>query len=160
MDDVAVSSSTTQTNLPTLQVIRRNGAAVVFNADKISIAVTKAFLAVEGNQTVTSSSLRERVATLTQLVVNALVRRLPAGGSVHIENIQDQVELALMRSGEHDVARAYVLYRENSTFDSDCNVKKQGLFLHCLFFAHDGFQQGPELRASLGMTQAQAHCRL
>ena len=104
MDDVAVSSSTTQTNLPTLQVIRRNGAAVTFNADKISIAVTKAFLAVEGNQTSISSSLRERVAALTQSVVNALVRRLPAGGSVHIEDIQDQVELALMRSGDPEAA--------------------------------------------------------
>lgn len=112
MDDVAVSSSTSQATIPTLQVIRRNGAAVVFNPEKISIAVTKAFLAVEGNHTTITSRLREQVAALTQQVVSALVRRLPAGGAVHIEDIQDQVELALMRSGEHDVARAYVLYRE------------------------------------------------
>ena len=52
------------------------------------------------------------VAGLTEAVVGALMRRQPQGGTFHIEDIQDQVELALMRSGEHDVARAYVLYRE------------------------------------------------
>jgi ribonucleoside-diphosphate reductase alpha chain len=117
MDDIAVSpvdlsSTTSNITLPTLQVVRRNGSAVVFNPEKISIAMSKAFLAVEGNQTTLSSRLREQVAALTQVVVNALIRRLPAGGSVHIEDIQDQVELALMRAGSHDVARAYVLYRE------------------------------------------------
>ena len=110
MDDIRPSVS--ETLLPTLQVIRRNGAAVAFNLDKISIAITKAFLAVEGNQSVASARVREQVAILSQLVNNALMRRLPAGGSIHIEDIQDQVELALMRNGNHDVARAYVLYRE------------------------------------------------
>jgi ribonucleoside-diphosphate reductase alpha chain len=97
---------------PTLQVIRRNGAAVPFNPEKISIAMSKAFLAMEHGQPALSSRMREQVMVLTQTVVTALMRRLPSGGSVHIEDIQDQVELALMRSGEHDVAKAYVLYRE------------------------------------------------
>jgi len=97
---------------PTLQVIRRNGAVVVFYLDKISIAITKAFLAVEGNQSGASQRVRDQVAILSQLVNNALMRRLPAGGAIHIEDIQDQVELVLMRNGNHDVARAYVLYRE------------------------------------------------
>ncbi len=110
MDDIRASN--TDTMLPALQVIRRNGAAVAFNLDKISIAITKAFLAVEGNQSVASARVRDQVAILSQLVNNALMRRLPAGGSIHIEDIQDQVELALMRNGNHDVARAYVLYRE------------------------------------------------
>jgi ribonucleoside-diphosphate reductase alpha chain len=95
-----------------LQVIRRNGTMVAFTPEKISVAVTKAFLAVEGSQSAASSRVREVVAHLTDAVVHALMRRLPDGGTVHIEDIQDQVELALMRSGEHDVARAYVLYRE------------------------------------------------
>ncbi len=111
MDDVRPSVNT-DLSLPTLQVIRRNGAAVQFTLDKISIAITKAFLAVEGNQSGTSQRVRDQVATLSQLVNSALMRRLPAGGSIHIEDIQDQVELALMRNGNHDVARAYVLYRE------------------------------------------------
>ncbi|MBY0499348.1 MAG: ribonucleoside-diphosphate reductase subunit alpha [Nitrosomonas sp.] len=100
---------------PSLQVIRRNGAAVAFNPEKISIAMSKAFLAVEHGQAALSSRMREQVMLLTQTVVTALMRRLPSGGSVHIEDIQDQVELALMRSGEHDVAKAYVLYREKRT---------------------------------------------
>jgi len=94
------------------KVIRRNGAVVGFEPGKISIALTKAFLAVNGGQGAASARVRELVEGLTRQVVHALIRRQPSGGTVHIEDIQDQVELALMRSGEHDVARAYVLYRE------------------------------------------------
>lgn len=121
MDDVRALSSNpsshssilgAESTSPTLQVIRRNGAVVAFHLDKISIAITKAFLAVEGNQSGASQRVRDQVAILSQLVNSALMRRLPAGGSIHIEDIQDQVELALMRNGNHDVARAYVLYRE------------------------------------------------
>ena len=85
---------------------------VGFEPGKISVAMTKAFLAVNGSQGAASARVREQVARLTEQVVAALMRRQPGGGTLHIEDIQDQVELALMRSGEHDVARAYVLYRE------------------------------------------------
>ncbi|WP_299450102.1 ribonucleoside-diphosphate reductase subunit alpha [uncultured Pigmentiphaga sp.] len=101
-----------QTAYADYKVIRRNGAVVGFQPSKISIALTKAFLAVHGGQGAASARVRELVEKLTQQVVQALIRRQPTGGTVHIEDIQDQVELALMRSGEHDVARAYVLYRE------------------------------------------------
>ena len=94
------------------KVIRRNGAVVGFEPAKISVAMTKAFLAVNGAQGAASARIRELVVALTDTVVAALLRRQPQGGTFHIEDIQDQVELALMRSGEHDVARAYVLYRE------------------------------------------------
>ena len=94
------------------QLIRRNGALVAFNPDKIAVAMTKAFLAVEGNDAGASSRVRDIVARLTDAICRALVRRLPDGGTVHIEDVQDQVELALMREGCHDVARAYVLYRQ------------------------------------------------
>jgi ribonucleoside-diphosphate reductase alpha chain len=94
------------------KVIRRNGAVVGFEPGKITVAVTKAFLAVEGGQGAGSARVRELVADLTQQVVRALMRRQPSGGTFHIEDIQDQVELSLMRFGQHDVARAYVLYRE------------------------------------------------
>ncbi len=94
------------------KVIRRNGAVVGFEPTKISVAVTKAFIAVNGGTGAASARVRELVAGLSEQVVGALMRRQPAGGTFHIEDIQDQVELALMRSGEHDVARAYVLYRE------------------------------------------------
>lgn len=95
-----------------LHVIRRNGAVVPFEPMKISVAITKAFLAAHGSQEAGSARMRDEVTLLTEQVVKALVRRKPEGGAIHIEDIQDQVELALMRSGEHDVARAYVLYRE------------------------------------------------
>ncbi len=93
-------------------IIRRNGAVVGFEPGKIVIALTKAFLAVNGGQGAASARVRELVETLAAQAVNALVRNRPGGGTFHIEDVQDQVELALMRSGEHDVARAYVLYRE------------------------------------------------
>lgn len=99
-------------DMSSFEVIRRNGAVVPFNAEKIAVAMTKAFLAVEGGQGGASARVRDLVARLTKTVVQALTRRMPGGGTVHIEDIQDQVELALMREGCQDVARAYVLYRE------------------------------------------------
>jgi ribonucleoside-diphosphate reductase alpha chain len=96
-------------------IIRRNGSVVGFEPGKIAIAMTKAFLAVNGGQGAASARVRELVEQLTTQAVNALVRNRPGGGTFHIEDIQDQVELALMRSGQHDVARAYVLYREKRT---------------------------------------------
>jgi ribonucleoside-diphosphate reductase alpha chain len=97
------------------QIIRRNGAVVPFAPDKIAIAMMKAFLAVHGTQGAASASVRETVDALTQSVVRALVRSRPGGGTFHIEDVQDAAELGLMRSGHHEVARAYVLYRERRT---------------------------------------------
>ncbi|MBL8538843.1 MAG: ribonucleoside-diphosphate reductase subunit alpha [Betaproteobacteria bacterium] len=102
----------TAPRLAEYKVIRRNGAVVGFEPGKIAIAMTKAFIAVNGGQGAASARVREIVSDLTTGVVNALMRRQPHGGTFHIEDIQDQVELALMRSGEHEVARRYVLYRE------------------------------------------------
>ena len=94
------------------KVIRRNGAVVGFEPAKITVAMTKAFLAVNGGHGAASARVRDEVVKLTDAVVNALMKRKPEGGAIHIEEIQDQVELVLMRGGEHEVARAYVLYRE------------------------------------------------
>ncbi len=97
------------------QIIRRNGSVVPFAPDKIAIAMMKAFLAVHGTQGAASASVREVVDELTQAVVRALMRSRPGGGTFHIEDVQDQVELGLMRGGHHEIARAYVLYRESRT---------------------------------------------
>ena len=94
------------------QIMRRNGAVVAFEPSKIAVAMMKAFLAVHGTQGAASASVREVVDGLTQAVVRALMRSRPGGGTFHIEDVQDQVELGLMRGGHHEVARAYVLYRE------------------------------------------------
>ena len=106
----AASETTNQTD-HSYQVIRRNGKLTPFDPSKISVAMTKAFLAVEGGQAAASRRIRETVEKLTEQVTNALFRHMDGGGTVHIEDIQDQVELALMRAGEHKVARNYVLYR-------------------------------------------------
>jgi ribonucleoside-diphosphate reductase alpha chain len=108
-----------------VKVIRRNGKVTAFDASKISIALTKAFLAVEGGTAAASASVRNKVEDLTQQVVQALTRHLPGGGTVHIEDIQDQVELALMRAGEHKVARDYVLYRSERAKERAAEAAKK-----------------------------------
>lgn len=107
------------------QIIRRNGAVVPFEAPKIAIALMKAFLAVHGTQGAASASVREVVDALTQGVTRALMRSRPGGGTFHIEDVQDQVELGLMRGGHHEVARAYVLYRERRTQERANQVQQQ-----------------------------------
>src|SRR4029434_6748654 len=94
------------------KVIRRNGAVVGFEPAKITIAMTTPFLAANGGQGAASARVRDEVQKLTDAVVAALMKRKPEGGAIHIEEIQDQGELALMQGGEHEVAAGDVLYRE------------------------------------------------
>jgi ribonucleoside-diphosphate reductase alpha chain len=108
-----LSPSLTATAPGQLKVIKRNGTVVPYDDSKIAIAMAKAFLAVEGGTAAASPRIRELVANLADQVSTTFQRRLPSGGTLHIEDVQDQVELALMRSGEHRVARDYVLYRED-----------------------------------------------
>lgn len=96
-----------------LRIIRRNGKVTGFDESKIKVAMTKAFLAVEGGGAAVSMRIHDLVNALSAQISQALSRRMPGGGTVHIEDIQDQVELALMREGHHKVARAYVLYRDH-----------------------------------------------
>ena len=105
-------ANTSASALQHYQIIRRNGAVVPFEPNKIAVALMKAFLAVHGAQGAASASVRQDVEVLTQNVVRALMRSRPGGGTFHIEDVQDQVELGLMRGSHHEVARAYVLYRE------------------------------------------------
>ncbi|MEX0618513.1 MAG: ribonucleoside-diphosphate reductase subunit alpha [Pseudohongiellaceae bacterium] len=98
-----------------VRVIKRNGAVVPYDDSKIAVAITKAYLAVEGGNAAASSRVHELVATLSEQISAIFKRRMPSGGTIHIEDIQDQVELALMRSGEHKVARSYVIYRAEHT---------------------------------------------
>jgi ribonucleoside-diphosphate reductase alpha chain len=117
---VSSSSPTASGTLPDAQasqltVVRRDGTSTAFDPTKIAVAVSKAFLAVEGAEAGTSHRVRDLVTDLTARVVTALTSRGDSRRSVQVEDIQDQVELALMRAGEHQVARAYVLYREERT---------------------------------------------
>ncbi len=94
-----------------IKIIKRCGETVSFNVEKISIAMTKAFIAVEGNHAATSNRIHEKVKTLSDQVASTFIQRMPSGGTLHLEEIQDQVELVLMRNGDHKVAQAYVIYR-------------------------------------------------
>ena len=98
-----------------MRVIKRNGSVVPYDQEKIAIAITKAFLAVEGGAAAASTRIHNKVNELANVVTMTFSRRMPSGGTLHIEEIQDQVELALMRSEERTVARSYVLYREERT---------------------------------------------
>ncbi|MBA2709750.1 MAG: ribonucleoside-diphosphate reductase subunit alpha [Tatlockia sp.] len=110
-----------------LKTIKRNGKVVAFDDSKIKVAITKAFIAEEGNNAAASNRIHQQVDEIAQQVTQAFKRRLPSGGTIHIEDIQDQVELALMRSGEYKVARAYVLYREEHRKARQINVKQQAI---------------------------------
>jgi ribonucleoside-diphosphate reductase alpha chain len=107
------SQDHTNTQSSIYNVVRRNGKLTSFDKNKIAVAMTKAFLAVEGGQAAASSRVHETVERLSNQVVETLTRRQPEGGTFHIEDIQDQVELSMMRNGDQKIARAYVLYREN-----------------------------------------------
>jgi len=120
----APSTATTMSAYQGYQIIRRNGAVVVFEPNKIAVALMKAFLAVHGTQGAASASVRETVDGLTEAVVRALLRSRPGGGTFHIEDVQDHVELGLMRGGHHEVARAYVLYRERRSQERARQVQR------------------------------------
>ncbi|TAM11581.1 MAG: ribonucleoside-diphosphate reductase subunit alpha [Nevskiaceae bacterium] len=125
-----------------IKVIRRNGKLTGFDSSKIAIALTKAFLAVEGSTGAASSRIRETVAELATQVSSALTRHLSGGGTLHVEDIQDQVELALMRAGEHKVARAYVLYRDERARERAAHEKKTAP--PALHIKLDGAAEGQE----------------
>jgi len=125
------------------QIIRRNGAVVPFEPDKIAVAMMKAFLAVHGTQGAASASVRETVDGLTQAVVRGLLRSRPGGGTFHIEDVQDQVELGLMRGGHHEIARAYVLYRERRAQERAAHAEPQQAQEQPVLHVIDGGQRIP-----------------
>jgi len=98
-----------------IRVIKRNAKIVSFEVDKIKVAITKAFLAIESGNAAASDRIHEKVNRIADDIMNVFDRRMPTGGTIHIEEIQDQVELQLMRSEEYKVARSYILYREERT---------------------------------------------
>lgn len=94
-----------------LTVIKRTGEVVPYDEEKIVVAISRAYLAVEGGQVSVSSRVREQSESIAAEITRTLSSRR-GSHAIHIEDIQDLVELALMRSGEHKIARSYVLYRE------------------------------------------------
>ncbi len=107
-----------------LKTIKRNGKVLRYDENKIKVAITKAFIAVEGSNAASSNRVYQQIDELTRQMTRTFERRLPTGGTIHIEDIQDQVELALMRTGQYKVARAYVLYREERRKAREIETKK------------------------------------
>ncbi|SEI99637.1 ribonucleoside-diphosphate reductase alpha chain [Variovorax sp. OK605] len=141
-------------NLAHYQIIRRNGAVVPFEPNKIAIAMMKAFLAVHGTQGAASASVRETVDTLTQGVIRAMVRSRPGGGTFHIEDVQDQVELGLMRGGHHEIARAYVLYRERRTQERSKQVEHETPATPALHVLDNGERVALDLNELKGLIES------
>ena len=115
-ENINQSISDIETTAPgKLRVIKRNGKVVPFEDDKIKVAITKAFLAIESGNAAASERIHKKVGELTDAVVEVFKRRMPSGGTLHIEEIQDQVELQLMRSEELDVAKVtyYIEQKEH-----------------------------------------------
>ena len=108
-----------------LRVIKRNGKVVPFEEDKIKVAVTKAFLANESGNAAASERIHRKVEEITAEVQEIFKRRMPSGGTLHIEEIQDQVELQLMRNEEYVVARKYILYREERAAERTKDAPQQ-----------------------------------
>ena len=136
-------ASTTSTAPGQIRVIKRNGAVVGYDESKIVVAITKAYLAVEGGTAAASSRVHDSVTKLGKQISTIFLRRMPSGGTIHIEDVQDQVELALMRSGEHKVARSYVLYRaERARLRDQQRVREQDS-TPAITVTHDDGTQGP-----------------
>jgi len=120
----------TNTSPGEIKVLRRNGSITPYDASKISVAMTKAFLAAEGGDAAASTRIHEQVAELTDHISKAFKRRMPSGGTIHIEDIQDQVELMLMRTGQQKIARSYVLYREERRKAREASAVKYSVTKH------------------------------
>jgi uridine kinase len=86
-------------------VVKRSGAIVPFNPDRIANAIYRAAVAVGGRD-------RERAEWLTEQVVQHLETITPEGQTPHIEMIQDTVEKVLIENGHAKTAKVYILYRE------------------------------------------------
>jgi len=149
-----VTGNVVATSFADFKIIRRNGAVVMFEPSKIAVAMTKAFLAVRGGQGAASAAIREQVEKLTANVVAALIRRQPAGGTFHIEDVQDQVELSLMRDGAHDVARAYVLYRERRAQERAAKQKEQAPAAPLLSMLENGHRVPLDLPRIRGLIES------
>ena len=126
-----------------LRVIKRNGAVVSYDESKISVAITKAYLAVEGGNAAASSRIHESVQQLGRQITEIFRRRMPSGGTIHIEDIQDQVELALMRTGEHKIARSYVIYRAEHARIREQNTEEAKPAQSSINVTLDNGEQGP-----------------
>ena len=98
-----------------MKIIKRNGAEVAFDIDKIEIAVTKANESVEEAARMTPLQIK-RIAKSVELSCEEM------GRSPAVEEIQDLVEKAIMAHGAFEVAKAYITYRYNRSLMRQANT--------------------------------------
>lgn len=96
-----------------MTVQKRDGRKVKFDKDKIKIAVLKAFIDVDGEETAYAKEKARDIANYIESM----------NKSMTVEEIQDQVEERLMASNRKDVARKYIIYRNNRTAIREKNTQ-------------------------------------
>lgn len=89
-----------------VQVVKRSGAVVPFNRERITNAIYRAAVAVGGRD-------RSAAEKLTDEVIQVLHESYPEGRTPTVEEIQDIVEKVLIEEGHARTAKAYILYRED-----------------------------------------------
>src|SRR3989338_1306376 len=102
-------------------IIKRDGRVVSFKPENISTAIAKAFYAHSAED---FNIILERAKHLTNLIVAEIQTLWPDGKAIHIEEIQDLVEKALMKESHHEIAKKYILYREQRTKTRQLEAKK------------------------------------
>lgn len=98
-------------------ITKRNGKRELFSIDKIRTAINKAFIAT-GN-------------FVTEEALVSIMSRIRIYNNITVEDIQDQVEVALMTEGYCDVARAFILYRQKHSEDREVRDKLNFLVEYC-----------------------------
>ena len=98
-------------------ILKRDGSTEIFSIDKIKNAIAKAFLSVG--------------SFATQDVMTTILSRLNIVNNMSVEEIQNQVEVALMAEKYFSVAKSFMLYRQKHTEDRETRDKLQFLMDYC-----------------------------
>lgn len=100
-----------------LYILKRNGKRELFSAEKIKNAISRAFLSVN--------------SFATQDVLVNVMGRLKIHNGITVEEIQNQVEIALMAEHYYEVAKAYILYRQHHYEDREVKDKLDFFINYC-----------------------------
>jgi ribonucleoside-diphosphate reductase alpha chain len=126
--DIASAIKEGKDKMQKFTVVKRNGALMPFRRDRIHRALELAFRDTKkiAKDIPLSTEVSETVEQVTDLVIDHLYTFASKGASLTVEGIQDQVEVVLMKAGHHDVARDYIIYRDQHKAlrdDSPQNLK-------------------------------------
>ena len=105
-----------------MKVIKRNGSEVVFDNEKIRLAVTKA------NHNIDELSKRLSQEQIDKITNDVTAKCEAMGRAVGVEEIQDMVEFAIMGEGKFEVAKHYITYRYNRQLARQKNTTDDKVF--------------------------------